>query len=262
LDFSHLPEIAAFIAEVSGIAIHPRQPYAGELVFTAFSGTHQDAIGKCMARREEISDCFDTGWKMPYLHIDPADIGRNYDRLIRINSQSGKGGVAFVLESVYGIKVPTALRPELARAVQEFAESSRCEVSAADIYRIFVERIARTPGRIRLVEAAIRSGTANTANPVAIELTIRVDGVDFELRGGGNGPVAAAAAALRNGPGLPDFELKDYAEQALTPGAEAEALAFVTLAAAGRECCGAGVDAHIDRAAIRAMLQALSKISE
>lgn len=147
VDFSHLPEIVRFIESVSQIATYPRTPYTGELVFTAFSGTHQDAIRKGFRRRAEISECFECQWKMPYLHIDPADIGRSYDGLIRINSQSGKGGVAFILESVYGMEVPRELQAPLGRAVQRRAEETGRELSPSEILCIFEEEFAVTSAR-------------------------------------------------------------------------------------------------------------------
>lgn len=137
IDFHNLPSVTAFVEKVAGIPVHPRHPYAGRLVFTAFSGTHQDAIRKGMNQREEISRCFRQGWKVPYLLIAPADIGRGYKDLIRINSQSGKGGVAWILESNYGIRIPPEIQPELARAVQKEAERSGGEISPEQIRRIY-----------------------------------------------------------------------------------------------------------------------------
>ncbi len=142
LDFGRMKEIAAFVAEVSEIPVHPRHPYAGSLVFTAFSGTHQDAIRKGMARRGEIASEFHCGWKVPYLHVDPKDIGRDYSALVRINSQSGKGGVAYVLEQVYGIEVPDNIRSSLSAAVKNYSVQKEREVTSEEILRIYTDHFA------------------------------------------------------------------------------------------------------------------------
>lgn len=138
IDFHDLPSVTRFVEEIAEIPVHPRHPYAGNLVFTAFSGTHQDAIRKGMNQREEISRCFRQGWKVPYLLIDPADVGRGYEDLIRINSQSGKGGAAWILESNYGIRIPPEKLPELARAVQEETERTGREIPPEQIRCIYV----------------------------------------------------------------------------------------------------------------------------
>ncbi len=141
LDFSRLPEMVRFIETAAGIAVHPRHPYAGELAFTAFSGSHQDAIRKGFARREEIADAFQQQWKIPYFHIDPADIGRSYDGIVRVNSQSGKGGVAFVLEQLFRVTLTPELQRAVADAVQQAAEATRREITPEEIFSIYCRTV-------------------------------------------------------------------------------------------------------------------------
>ncbi|GAG05102.1 unnamed protein product, partial [marine sediment metagenome] len=139
LDFSNLPEVAKAVERLTGMPIYYRQPYSGKYVFTAFSGSHQDAIRKGMHKLDEAEMRFGVGWKVPYLHVDPADIGRAFEPLIRITSQSGKGGVAWVLEQDYQLQIPNAMQPELRVAVQKFADEVAREVTSEEVYRIFEE---------------------------------------------------------------------------------------------------------------------------
>lgn len=261
LDFSRLPEITAFVEEVSEIKVHPRMPYSGALVFTAFSGTHQDAIRKGMAQRGAISDYFQQGWKMPYIHLDPTDIGRNYDGLIRINSQSGKGGVAYVLESVHGIHVPGPMQRMVAQAVQAEAEASGDEITPEGVYRIFREKIVDRPGPAAIREFRIRRPADGKPDRTAVELTVAVDGAIYALQGEGAGPIEAAAAAFRQCPEIPPFQVEDYSEHALSRGADAQAIAFVGLQFADSSAIvyGAGIDVNINLAAIRAMVNAVNR---
>ncbi len=259
LDFSRLPEIAAFIEEVSEIKISPRAPYTGELVFTAFSGTHQDAIRKGMARRQEINDRFQQGWKMPYLHLDPADVGRSYEGLIRINSQSGKGGIAYILESVYGIQVPKAMQPVVARAVQEEAEATGKEVTPAEVYRIFMEKIVDPADcRFELGDFKTHRPASDNGKTTGVELEIRVHGESRHISGTGGGPIEAAVNAFRQCPGIPEVRVEEYHEHALGSGANARAIAFIGAQVAGRNVYGTGIDESINVAAIRALVNALN----
>ncbi|WP_302811832.1 2-isopropylmalate synthase [Victivallis vadensis] len=261
LDFSNLPEIVEFIEEVSDIRIHPRAPYTGELVFTAFSGTHQDAIRKGMAQREEISARFKQGWKMPYLHLDPADIGRNYDGLIRINSQSGKGGIAYILESVYGISIPKPMQPVVAREVQRAAEASGNEVSAVEIHRIFMEKFVDAGGKVRIGGFRIQRPAPTGVDQTGVELELKVGDSTYAVLGTGSGPIEAAVAALNRCPALPDFQVESYSEHALGRGSSAQAIAFIGLKFEDSETIvyGVGVNANINLAAIGAIAAALNR---
>jgi 2-isopropylmalate synthase len=258
-DFSRLPEITAFIEEVSEIKINPRTPYAGELVFTAFSGTHQDAIRKGMARREEIGNYFRQGWKVPYLHLDPADVGRNYEGLIRINSQSGKGGVAYILESVYGIHVPKAMQPMVARAVQDEAEATGKEVTPAEIHRIFQEKIVNAARNdIEMTFHRMQRPAPSNGGTTEVEVEISVNGATHRVQGTGGGPIEAAVHAFANCPGIPSIEVESYHEHALGSGAGARAIAFIGTRINGQTVYGTGIDESINAAAIRALVNALN----
>ena len=263
LDFSRLPEIVDFIEEVSGMSVHPRAPYAGELVFTAFSGTHQDAIRKGLAQQEAIAEAFHQGWKVPYLHLDPRDVGRSHEGLIRINSQSGKGGVAYVLENVYGIEVPKAMQPQVATAVQQEAESSGGELTAPDIHRIFLEKFVEPSGRIELKNFRIQRPAPTGIDQTGVELALKAGGSVYAVIGTGGGPIEAAAAALRRCPAVPPFQVEAYSEHALGRGSDARAIAFIGLKTDdGKVIYGAGIHENVNIAAITAMVNALNRFPE
>ena len=261
LDLSHLPDVVDFVEEVSGIGVHPRAPYAGELVFTAFSGTHQDAIRKALAQREAISEAFQQGWKIPYLLLDPADIGRGPDGLIRINSQSGKGGVAYILENVYGISVPKAMQPDVARAVQQEVEATGGEIPAAGIYRIFLEKFVVPEGRVAIGGFRIQRPAPVGVDQTGVELELRAGESTYAVIGTGSGPIEAAAAALNRCPAIPKFQVELYSEHALGRGSAAQAIAFIGLRFedSDRIVYGVGVNVNINLAAIGAIASALNR---
>ena len=263
LDFRRLPEIVEFIEEVSGISVHPRAPYAGELVFTAFSGTHQDAIRKGLAQQEAIAETFHQGWKVPYLHLDPRDVGRSHDGLIRINSQSGKGGVAYVLENVYGIEVPKAMQPQVAAAVQQEAERSGGELAEPDIHRIFLEKFVEPAGRIKPKNFRIQRPAPTGIDQTGVELALKAGGSVYAVIGTGGGPIEAAAAALRRCAAVPPFRVEAYSEHALGRGSDARAIAFIGLKTDdGKVIYGAGIHENVNIAAITAMVNALNRFPE
>ena len=261
LDFSNLPEIVKFVEDVSEIKLYPRHPYAGELVFTAFSGTHQDAIRKGMAQRKEISEYFGQGWKVPYLHIDPADLGRGYEGLIRINSQSGKGGVAYVLENVYGIQVPREMQKEVAQAVQKEAEASGGELSAEKIHAIFHTVFTEAGGNTELRDVKIRRPAPEDHSGTAVTLKVRIADREYSLNGTGGGPIEGAVAAFAQCPAIPPMQIESYTEHALGRGSDAQAIAFIGIRFNGSETIvhGAGIDRSINIAAIRAIVNALNR---
>ncbi|MGE4565180.1 MAG: 2-isopropylmalate synthase [Victivallaceae bacterium] len=259
LDFSRLPGITAFIEEVSEIKTHPRAPYAGELVFTAFSGTHQDAIRKAMARREEISGHFRQGWKMPYLHLDPADVGRSYEKLIRINSQSGRGGIAYILEERFHIRVPKEMQSAVARAIQQEAEATGKEITPDEVYRIFREKIVEpADARLKLIEFRMSRPVSPEVAQTGIELALEIDGAPHRFLGVGAGPIEAVASALGGCLAIPGFSFESYSEHALGSGADAQAIAYVGVRIDGRAYYGAGIDGSINLAAVKALLSALN----
>jgi 2-isopropylmalate synthase len=258
LDFHNLEEIAETVRRLTGMDIYYRQPYAGELVFTAFSGSHQDAINKGMHRRDAAGELFGVGWKVPYLHIDPADLGREYEGLIRINSQSGKGGVAWILEQEHGISVPRAMHPELGRAVQAYSDSVHREINSQELRSIFEDEFLRPAGPFALEKYWPRP---DDENPTWIhgQVQLSVEGETKTLRADGNGPVDAFVQCVT--PVLNEtFRIHDYHEDTMADGSDAQAMAYVSLVFEnGDALFGVGVDTNIDQAAVRAIVSAMNR---
>ncbi len=253
-----MSKIVRVVEKSSGIEVHPRHPYAGQLVFTAFSGSHQDAIRKGMDIKDKIAEQFACGWKIPYLHIDPADIGRSYEKLIRINSQSGKGGIAFLLENEFGIYPPKAMHPAIGRVVQETVDRSGDEINSEDLKNIFEEHFVNVEGRYKLIK--YRRLPGSTPDQVQVEVAIAVDDNEFTLQGEGNGPISAVVHALKSCSKVIEFVLEDFSERSLGHNADATAIAFVgiRLTASGAMVYGAGKNSNIDLAAINALFSALN----
>ncbi|MEO7494087.1 MAG: 2-isopropylmalate synthase [Massilia sp.] len=249
LDFSDIDAVRQVVEECNQLPVHPRHPYAGDLVFTAFSGSHQDAIKKGFAQQQP-----DTIWAVPYLPIDPADLGRSYDAVIRVNSQSGKGGMAYLLEQEYGLALPRRLQIEFSRAVQAVADASGREIAAKDIYDLFCREYfeQQTPyvyGAHKLVE------DTSSDEPVQIDITLSHRQTPLALQGGGNGPIDAFVNAL----GL-DIKLMDYHEHSIGSGANARAACYVELRLAnGPTLFGAAVDSNILTASFKAVLSAVNR---
>ena len=254
LDFSDINAIARTTEYCTRLPIHPRHPYVGDLVFTAFSGSHQDAIKKGFAVQQA-----DALWNVPYLPIDPADVGRSYDSIIRINSQSGKGGVAYLLETGYGIVMPRRLQVEFSGEVQRHADSQGGEMSAADIWQLFSRTYLECDRPVRYVEHHLfEHGAAQ-----GIRLAVEVDGVHQLLTGEGNGPIDAAVHALQ-GLGIA-VQVRSYEERATSPSREAgnaQACALMELAhtGGGRECYGVGIDSNIVTASIKALISGINRL--
>ncbi|KKL57664.1 hypothetical protein LCGC14_2233140, partial [marine sediment metagenome] len=205
--------------------VYYRQPYSGELVFTAFAGSHQDAINKGMHKLDQAPERFGMGWKVPYLHVDPHDLGREYQSLIRINSQSGKGGVAWVLEQDYGLQPPKGMHPQIGTAVQELSESVGREITGDEVYQVFQDEFVTPAGPYELAGYWPRP---DDTDPTQIhgEIRIRISGVEKTVRAEGNGPVNALDAALRKVliplyPQLEEVRLVDYKVRVLTGGTDA-----------------------------------------
>jgi len=253
LDFSQVNEIRAVYERCTGMEVPPRHPYAGELVFTAFSGSHQDAIKKGLAERERLGA--EHPWDVPYLSIDPADIGREYRDVIRVNSQSGKGGVAFLLQSEFGIELPKELQREFGPIANNQVDRLGREVSGAELKGMFWdEYIDRpTPWALSQFETETRNGL------VVCHAQVLRDGQPLPLTGQGNGPLDALVSAFALA-GVPRFEITHYSEHALSAGKEASAIAYIQIRHPdGRTRWGAGVDTHIGLASIRAVLSALNR---
>jgi 2-isopropylmalate synthase len=247
LDFSDINEVARIVEGCTQLPIHPRHPYAGDLVFTAFSGSHQDAIKKGMAARQEGG-----AWQVPYLPIDPKDLGRSYDSIIRINGQSGKGGIAYILETVHGLVLPLRLQVELSGVVQRRADATGGEITPDELWRIFSEEYLarREPiGYVGHQEQAKSSGQD-------LEIEVELGGRRQVLIGHGNGPIDALVHALR----LP-IRLQSYEERSMGVGADSQAAAFVELSLEGGAGprFGVGVDTNIVTASLLAILSAVNR---
>ncbi len=250
LDFSDLPAIRRLAEEITSLPVHPRHPYAGDLVFTAFSGSHQDAIKKGFAARSA-----NERWQMPYLPIDPADIGSNYDAVIRVNSQSGKGGMAWLLEREYGLILPRRLQIAFAATVQRHLDHHGREVDAQELWQLFTQHYRRH-------ETPCRYVTHQLHNDGAVQhvcLTAAYLGKNHALTGRGNGPLAAVTDALQHL--LPDFQINYFTEQSLGSDAQAEACAYIEASIAGSPAeHGAGIDVNSTTAAIMAIFSAANRL--
>ena len=252
LDFSHINELVEIYERCTGMTVPPRQPYAGELVFTAFSGSHQDAIKKGLSAWKNSGAV----WDVPYLTIDPADIGRHYREVIRVNSQSGKGGVAYLLESEFGIVLPKEMQREFGPLANDVVDQLGREVTAGELREIFwKEYLERTqPWRLENFRTEGNHGAMRCRAEVFENDAPRV------IEGEGNGPIAAFVHGLKRA-GVPEFEVCSYSEHALGSGAEAAAIAYIQIRRAGekRSTWGAATDTDIELASIKAMLSALNR---
>ncbi len=250
LDFSDLNAIRDVYERCTRLEVPPRQPYAGELVFTAFSGSHQDAIKKSIAHQKAGKP-----WDVLYIPIDPADVGRSYRAIIRINSQSGKGGVAYVLEHEFGFQLPKLMHREIGRVVNDIADRKGTELTSADIrdafHREFLDR--RAPVALEHFKTTERDST------VKCEARILVEGKPRALAGAGNGPIDAFVRAL-GAAGLPKFDVVNYSEHSLGSGAEAKAVSYIQIKMErGSAFFGAGIDTNIELASIKAIVSALNR---
>jgi 2-isopropylmalate synthase len=253
LDFSNLSSLIDVYERCTGMTVPARQPYGGELVFTAFSGSHQDAIKKGLAEWEREQR---THWDVPYLAIDPTDIGREYREVIRVNSQSGKGGVAYLLESEYGIELPKEMQREFGPIANDEVDKLAREVSGAELKAMFwKEYIERDkPWRLGNFRTYSENGRVNCQG------TLFYNEVQTGINGNGNGPLAALVHGICNLPGIPRFEISNYSEHALSSGEEAAAIAYIQIKTAdGKTKWGAGVDTNIELASVKAVLSALNR---
>ena len=249
LDFSDLPKIREIYERTTRMDVHARHPYAGDLTFTAFSGSHQDAINKGFAAQDPNGV-----WEVPYLPIDPKDVGRDYEKIVRYNSQSGKGGAAFILEQFYGFNLPKAMRVEFGHLMNRFADEQGREIAFEEIYAMFEREYLQKSAPFSL--ESFRSSEREKGVKIAARLK-NGDG-ELELVGQGNGPIDAFVSALRES-GINGFAFKSYAEHSMESGAQASAAAYVEIEANGRSFFGVGVDASIERASIKAVLCAVNR---
>lgn len=253
LYFPAIREVVKTVEHCNGLPVHPRHPYAGELVHTAFSGSHQDAIKKGFTAHGQRNDGI---WEMPYLPVDPADIGETYEAVIRVNSQSGKGGVAWVIEQDRGLKLPRELQIDLSQRVQEFADGTGKEITAGMIWSIFEQAYHLTgPQEFELV--SYQDGiSCNAGGQRIFAGRIRHKGREVSISGRGNGLISSAVAALEESFGLL-LEVADYHEHALKRGVYSQAVAYLECRACdGRKIFGVGIDDDVATASIKAVLSA------
>ena len=252
LDFSDIDEIRRVVEHCNQIAVHPRHPYVGDLVYTSFSGSHQDAIKKAFAARKE-GDI----WEMPYLPIDPKDLGRSYEAVIRVNSQSGKGGVSYLLENEYGLELPRRLQIEFSRVVQHEMDTSGKELQAKDLWSLF--RKEYRLDEIAAPKQRAMSETDEAGNTrVSLKADVQLGGQTVSLQGEGTGPVDAFVAGL-NATGLAQVRVMDYREHAIGSGANAQAVAYLELRVGDHTLFGVGLDADILTASLKGILSGLTR---
>ena len=261
LDFSDMGVIIRTAEYCTDLPVHPRHPYAGELVFTAFSGSHQDAIKKGLAAQTEAESAGRPLWEVPYLPIDPADVGRTYEAVIRVNSQSGKGGIAYLLERDYGLALPRLLQIEFSQVIQQITDSTGKELSASEIHAAFEREYLRAAAPIAYVDHRAQHSVADGAIE-HLTARLKIDGVETVLSGDGNGPVDAFIHALRAATGL-DVHVLNYHEHGVGSGEDATAVAYVQLrVGADRTCYGVGLDPNIVTATLRAVISATNRAVE
>jgi len=256
LNLSRLEAIRAVYERVTRMTVHERHPYAGDLVFTAFSGSHQDAIKKGMDLR--ATDPTDAKrWEVPYLAIDPEDIGRDYEAIIRINSQSGKGGVAYILERDFGLDLPKAMHPEVGQVVNETADLGSRELAPKEVHRVFEEAYVNLKSPLEL--HSITRQDHNRSDEVTIEAQVGFDGEVGLVAGTGNGPISAFVDALQT-KGWKDFTLLDYRQHSIGGGSKTKAAAYIQIQQAdGKVFFGCGIDPNIESAGLHALVSAVNR---
>jgi len=253
LDFSDINPIRDLFELCTHMEVSPRQPYAGELVFTAFSGSHQDAIKKSWAAQKPGAP-----WDVLYIPIDPGDLGRSYKAIIRINSQSGKGGVAYVLEHEFGYQLPKLMHKEIGRIINDLADSKKTELTPEEIHEAFRREYIDRNAPVALIDLQ----TIERAQQVTCQAHLLVDGAERITLGKGNGPIDAFVHALHES-GLPPFELLNYSEHSLDTGAQARAVSYIQIQTSRRHTYfGAGIDTNIELASIKAVLSAVNRSLE
>lgn len=256
LNFNDLSHIRSVYERVTRMTVHDRHPYAGDLVFTAFSGSHQDAIKKGMDLRAK--DNSDTArFEVPYLLIDPKDIGRDYEAIIRINSQSGKGGVAYILDRDYGLDLPKAMHPEVGMVVNNAADKGSRELSPVEVHEVFQNEYVNVSSPLEIV--SIDREDFSKTGEVGVQAEIRYNGETREVSGQGNGPISAFVDAL-NQEGWEDFNLVDYRQHSIGGGSKTKAAAYIQICRHdGMPFYGCGIDANIELAGLKALVSAINR---
>lgn len=257
LCFDDIEQIREVYEQTTGMNVHDRHPYGGDLVFTAFSGSHQDAIKKGMDARAKAKDAEQSHWRVPYLTIDPGDIGRSYEAIIRINSQSGKGGVAYVLSREFGLELPKPMHPEVGLVMSEKADSESRELAAEEIYETFKSEFLEKQTPLCLVSYETNK---LSADEITCTATVKINNETQSISGKGNGPINAFVHALDES-GLKDFKLTDYRQHSIGGGSATESAAFIQLQTkAGRVAYGCGIHASIEKSGLLALVSAYNRV--
>ena len=257
LNFSDINSVIREVEYCNQLPVHPRHPYAGDLVFTAFSGSHQDAIKKGLNALEKSNK---PEWEVPYLPIDPADLGRSYEAVVRINSQSGKGGIAFILEKDHGVSLPRRLQINLSEKVQKVADETGKEVMSRDIWKVFEKNYIGFTGKLELINYAL-SSTEDSSGITSdkVEITLKHKKDEVNLSGIGGGPIEAFVSAVNNHFAT-SITVSDYHQHSVTSGADAKAAAFIELTLEGKNEWGAGIDGNTVKASFQAIVAGLNKL--
>ena len=261
IDFSNIDEIRRTVEHCNQLPVPERHPYGGDLVYTAFSGSHQDAINKGLdamkiSADEADSDVDDILWQVPYLPIDPRDVGRTYEAVIRVNSQSGKGGVAYIMKADHGLMLPRRLQIEFSQVIQKITDGEGGEVSSKEMWDAFADEYLSPVRPLERIRQRVIGSEVDGGIDV-IEAVVKIDGVETEIRGEGNGPLAAFVNAL-GAVGI-NVHVLDYSEHAMSAGEEAAAAAYVEASVDGRTVWGVGIATSITTASLRAVVSAVNR---
>ncbi len=254
LDFSNINSVMREVEYCNQLPVHPRHPYAGDLVFTAFSGSHQDAIKKGF---QAIKKSNDPKWEVPYLPIDPADLGRNYEAVVRINSQSGKGGVAFLLEKDHGVSLPRRLQISLSQRIQKLADDTGKEISSSQIWDIFEKKYLQPVNNY----SYIKHSSSSKDDLHKLELIMNMNNEETTIQGSGNGPIDSFVNGLSEKIGV-EIKVADYHQTAISSGSDAKAAAYIELEKDGKTFWGVGIHPNTTRASFDAIIVGLSKLLE
>ena len=255
LDFSQINNVMREVEYCNQLPVHPRHPYAGDLVFTAFSGSHQDAIKKGL---NALRSSNDPQWEVPYLPIDPADLGRTYEAVVRINSQSGKGGVAFLLEKDHGVSLPRRLQISMSQKIQKIADETGKEISTSEIWEIFHTNFVMPKSGHSFKNYSLKTSDATDVSD-HIKAEIEIDGKNHEISGSGNGPIDAFVNALNQKLSI-DIKVSDYHQSAISSGSDAQAAAYIELQKGDKTSWGVGINPNTTKASFEAIIVGVAKL--
>ena len=255
LDFSQINNVMREVEYCNQLPVHPRHPYAGDLVFTAFSGSHQDAIKKGL---NALRSSNDPQWEVPYLPIDPADLGRTYEAVVRINSQSGKGGVAFLLEKDHGVSLPRRLQISMSQKIQKIADETGKEISTSEIWEIFHTNFVMPISGHSFKNYSLKTSDATDVSD-HIKAEIEIDGENHEISGSGNGPIDAFVNALNQKLSI-DIKVSDYHQSAISSGSDAQAAAYIELQKGDKTSWGVGINPNTTKASFEAIIVGVAKL--